>query len=171
MHGNREGDVKTRIVWCGMLAGFLCLAGAFAEGEAMLVKPESREKMKVGGPCDYVDYAGTATITKMEISAASGKQVLATGGPGYPGCEIWFSFKTDALIRQDWARKVVDREHLFRLANSWYPGEKYIDKYGIKVGNTYTCILKVLTRGTCTPAVFKFPGCKDDDYFESKKEE
>ena len=163
--------MKIGFAFCMVCAGFLCLAGAFAEGEAMSVQPKNREKMKVGGPCEYVDYAGTATITKMEISTASGQQALTTGGPGYPGCEIWFSFKTSANVSPDWARKLLDREHLFRLANSWYPGEKYIDKYGIKVGNTYTCILKVITRGTCTPAMFKFPSCKDDDYFESKKEE
>ena len=166
-----EEQMKLRAVCCGLIAEFLCLAGAFAEGEATSVKLEGREKMKVGGPCEYVDYAGTATIAKMEITTASRQQALSTGGPGYPGCEVWFLFKTDAQISQDWARKVVTRGHLFRLANSWYPGEKYIDKYGIKVGNTYKCILKVITRGTCTPAMFKFPGCKDDDYFESKKEE
>ena len=82
-----------------------------------------------------------------------------------------FSYKTDARISQDWARKVVDREHLFRLANSWYPGERYIDKYGIKVGNIYPCTLRIITRGTCTPAIFKFPGDKDRDYFESRQEE
>ena len=163
--------MKTRIVWCGTFAGFLCLAGAFAEGEAMSVKPGGREKMKVGGPCEYTEFAGTATITKIEITDQSRQQALATGGPGYPGCEIWFSFKTSAKVSPDWARRLLEREHLFRLANSWYPGEKYIDKYGIKVENTYRCVLKVITRGTCTPAMFKFSGCKDDDYFESKKEE
>jgi hypothetical protein len=134
-------------------------------------KAESREKLKVGGPCEYVGYPGIATVTKMEITDQSRQQALSTGGAGYPGCEVWFSFKTDAAVSPDWARKLLGREHLFRLANSWYPGEKYIDKYGIKVGNTYPCVLKVITRGTCTPAIFKFPGCRDDDYFESKKEE
>lgn len=167
----KGGGMKLRAVCCGLITGFLCLAGAFAEGEAMNARPTPREKMKVGGPCEYVSYEGTATVTKITITDQSRQQALATGGAGYPGCEVWFKFNTEAKVNPDWARKLPEREHLFRLANSWYPGEKYIDKYGIRVGNIYRCVLKVITRGTCTPAMFKFPDGRDDDYFESKKEE
>lgn len=154
-----------------LLAAAVWAGGAFAEGEAMSVQVPKPAKPKVGGPCAYTDYPGTATVTRIERTEQSCQQALATGGAGYPGVEVWFKYQSPAQISPDWARKVADREQLFRLANSWYPGEMYIDKYGIKVGNTYRCVLKIIKSGTCTPAIFKFPGCRDDDYFESKKEE
>ncbi len=163
--------MKTDGICCGLIAGIMWMSGAFAQGEAPAATPTARAKRTVGGPCEYVDYPGTATVTRMTSTDQSRRQALAPGGAGYPGVEVWFSYKTDARISQDWARKVVDREHLFRLANSWYPGERYIDKYGIKVGNIYPCTLRIITRGTCTPAIFKFPGDKDRDYFESRQEE
>ncbi len=163
--------MNTKGICVGLIAGILWMSGAFAQGEAPVATPTVRAKGTVGGPCEYVDYPGTATVTRMTSTDQSRRQALTPGGAGYPGVEIWFSFKTAARISQDWARKVVDREHLFRLANSWYPGERYIDKYGIKVGNIYPCTLRIITRGTCTPAIFKFPGDKDRDYFESRQEE
>lgn len=165
------GRMKMSAVCAVVVAASMTSCGAFGQGEAGGARPTPRENMKVGGSCEYVDYTGTATITRMMSTDQSRVQATTLGGAGYPGFEIWFSFKTDAKIAQDWARKVVEREHPFRLANSWYPGERYINKYGIKVGNVYPCTLKIITRGTCTPAIFKFPGDKDRDYFESKKEE
>lgn len=133
-------------------------------------KSESaRLDRKVGGDCVYASYIGTATITRITKTEASSKQVTTKGGPGYEGYEIWFSFKTDQKIKKDWARRSLEKEHLFLLANSWYPGPRYIEKYKIKPGNSYQCTLQVITKGTCTPIIFQFTEPKRDDYFETKK--
>lgn len=130
-------------------------------------KPETENV--VGGPCSYSHYPGIATIIRVKKTEESRRQARTSGGPGYEGYEVWFVFKTDQLIKEEWARKSVKREHLFRLVNSWYPGPRYLKKYDIKVGSEYKCTLKVITSGTCTPIIFEFDQLKPDDYFESHK--
>lgn len=133
-------------------------------------KSESaRFDKKLGGDCSYASYTGTATVTRIVKTEASSKQATMKGGPGYEGYEIWFSFKTDQEIKKEWARKRIERENLFLLANSWYPGPQYIEKYKIKPGNSYQCTLQVITKGTCTPIIFEFTDPKRDDYFEAKQ--
>jgi hypothetical protein len=123
---------------------------------------------KMGGSCSYSSYIGTATITRIEKTEASSKQAKTKGGPGYEGYEVWFSFKADQEIKEGWARNRTEKEYLFLLANSWYPGPRYMEKYKIKRGNTYKCTLKVIAKGTCTPTIFNFLEPKRDDYFETK---
>ncbi len=123
----------------------------------------------IGGRCVYSSYSGRATITRVEKTAESKKQADVIGGAGYEGYEIWFRFKTDQEIeiKEAWARDTVEREHLLQLGNSWYPGPQYIKKYGIEVNKTYSCTLKVITEGTCTPITFEFRDIDTRDYFES----
>ena len=122
---------------------------------------------KIGGDCSYVSYTGIATITRIAKTEASRKQATMKGGPGYEGYEICFLFKTDQEIRKEWARKSAEKEHLFLLANSWYPGPQYMEKYNIRSGNSYPCTLQVISKGTCTPTIFKFAEPKRNDYFET----
>ena len=124
---------------------------------------------KVGGPCDYVAYPGTATITRIEKTEKSSRQAKVSGGAGYEGDEVWFVFKTDQEVKEERARKYIEKEHLFLLSNSWYPGSLYLEKYDVKVDSSYPCILSVIKKGTCTPIVFKFTELRRDDYFESSK--
>lgn len=124
---------------------------------------------RLGGRCEYADYAGTATILKIEKTEASKKQAEVVGGAGYEGYEVWFSFETKEKIKHELARHAVKKRHEFRLCNSWYVGPEYIEKYGIKKDKKFECTLKVITKGTCSPVVFKFDKLDDTDYFESKK--
>jgi len=128
--------------------------------------PGPSEPVKVGGPCFYSDYPGTATITRIEKTEESKRQARTSGGPGYEGYEVWFVFETDQDIKAEWARESITREHQFRSANSWHPGPQYLQKYRIRVGGNYRCTLKVITSGTCTPIIFEFSQLKQDDYFE-----
>lgn len=121
---------------------------------------------RIGGPCAYHDYPGTATITRVEKTDASREQGTASSGPGYEGYEVWFRFVTEQPVAEEWAREGMAREHLFQLANSWYPGDRYLRRYGLAAGKSYRCVLKVIVSGTCTPTVFDFPELKRDDYFE-----
>ena len=127
------------------------------------------EKLRVGGPCEYREYLGTATITRVEQTEASRRQAQNVGGAGYEGYEVWFRFEPASEIREEWARSAVGKEHLLSLMNSWYPGPRYLQKYGIKPGLKCQCVLKVITKGTCTPSIFDFPAIKRDDYFESSR--
>ncbi|UCD86001.1 MAG: hypothetical protein JSU92_07355 [Deltaproteobacteria bacterium] len=124
---------------------------------------------KVGGPCDYVAYPGTARITRIEKTDKSSRQAKVSGGAGYEGYEVWFVFESDQEIEEERARKYIEEEHLFLLSNSWYPGELYLKKYDIKVDGSYPCELRVLTKGTCTPVIIKFTELGQDDYFESSE--
>jgi len=139
------------------------------EGEIMVAEFASIKKtgFRIGGHCTYFHYPGVSVITKIEKTEGSKRQIRTSGGPRYEGYEIWFVFKTNQEIKEDWARKTITREHLFCLANSWYPGPKYLEKYHIKVGSNHRCTLKVIRSGTCTPIIFEFNQLKKDDYFES----
>ncbi|HBH87106.1 MAG TPA: hypothetical protein DDY17_05845 [Syntrophaceae bacterium] len=121
-----------------------------------------------GGPCTYDGYPGQAKITRIEMTGQSKGQANVVGGPGYEGYEIWFSFVTDKEIKQDWAKEALKKEHLLKLSNSWYPGEKYLKKYGLEKGKLLRCTLKVITSGTCTPVIFEFDEVNTIDYFETK---
>jgi hypothetical protein len=126
-------------------------------------------KLRVGGPCEYNKYEGTATITRVEQTEKSSRQAKNVGGAGYEGYEVWFRFTPASEIREEWARPAAGRENRFTLMNGWYPGPKYLRKYGIKSGLKCRCVMKVIRKGTCTPIIFDFPGIKRDDYFESPK--
>ena len=132
-------------------------------------KPQKKEI--VGGPCSYSHYPGKATITRVEKTEESKRQARTSGEPGYEGYKVWFIFKANQPIKEEWVRKSIKRERLFRLTNSWYPGPRYLKKYDIKVGSEYRCTLKVITSGTCTPIILEFSQLKQDDYFEKAGEQ
>ena len=143
-------------------------SGVPPPGKAAGVGP-SAERRRVGGPCEYAEYRGTAMIARVEQTERSREQARNVGGAGYEGYEIWFRFTPEADIREEWARPAAGKEHLLCLMNSWYPGPRYLEKYGIKKGRSYRCTLMVITKGTCTPTIFEFPEISRDDYFESAR--
>lgn len=146
------------IIAAGVIT-FLCLSGDNKSSEVPLI---------LGGECFYNDYPGKAVFTSIQMTDKSKAQAAALGGPGYQGYEIYFKFMTNERIKEDWAKKALDKEHLFLLINSWYPGKEFIKKYNIKVNKKFDCTLKVINKGTCTPIIFDFKNIKRDDYFENK---
>jgi hypothetical protein len=156
------------IVFLAVGAMPLCLSWADAAGRTANVGLPV-DGRQAGGPCEYAEYRGTATITSVGQTERSREQATNVGGAGYEGYEVWFRFSPEAELREEWARPAAEREHPFCLMNSWYPGPRYIEKYGIKKGRSYRCTLRVITRGTCTPTIFDFPEIRRDDYFESAR--
>lgn len=142
----------------------LCAAAA-CRAERAGGRQERRARL--GGPCDYAEYPGEAAIVSVEQTERSREQKQAAGGPGYEGYEIRFRFTPASTVEPEWARRAAERDHIFQLANSWYPGPRYLEKYGITEGKRYSCTLQVITRGTCTPILFDIAGLPRDDYFES----
>lgn len=122
-----------------------------------------KEKIKpVGGPCDYRDYPGEATI----VSILPQDQSTASSAP-YQGFDVRFMFSPKKPIKEAFAQ-VQGNVYPLTLMNSWPPGPKFLHKYGISVGKTFDCTLKVITKGTCTPVLFDFPTINRGDYFEAK---
>ena len=50
----------------------------------------------------------------------------------------------------------------------WYAGPRYLEKYGMKKGKTYPCILGIIKEGNCTPVIFEFETIDTRDYFETQ---
>ena len=120
---------------------------------------------KLGGPCLYRDYPGKATITKIVKTKASKAQLKSAG---YEGYEVWYKYEPKWEIPEEDRHDQLKSEQQFQLANTWYPGDQYIKKYGLKVGKELPCTYSVIKSGTCTPVQFNLEGPDPVDYFEVK---
>ena len=130
---------------------------------ALDLEQEESVSRVVGGPCEYKEYRGKATI----VSIRKKDWPKSHGGSLYENFEVRFSFFSEEEIKESFATKVEEREYTLMLANSWHPGPKFIEKYGIEVGKIFDCYLKVITKGACTPILFDFPTIDLSDYFEN----
>jgi hypothetical protein len=125
-------------------------------------KPE-----RLGGCGAYVPIDGSAKIVRVEQTQESSAQAASSGGPGYAGYEVWFSFTPSEPVSNAELAAWIAKEHELRLANSWYPGPEFLKKYDLEAGKTVPVTLDVQMSGPCTPFVFKFPTVDTTDYFES----
>ncbi|OGF25533.1 hypothetical protein A2331_01555 [Candidatus Falkowbacteria bacterium RIFOXYB2_FULL_34_18] len=127
----------------------------------------TKEEPVVGGTCAYKKIAGSCRITYLSKTTASIAQAAISGGPGYEGYEVKYKFtpQNPNLIDNE---DILSREHIFLLANSWYPGEKYLEKYKIAEGNVFDCELAKISKGTCTPNILSINEINNADYFETK---
>ena len=123
-----------------LFAPLSCVANTEPDGRA------------VGGPCSYREYLGQAKIVSVQETAADENSKR----PGDKRYEVRFSFHTDQIIEEKYAR-VEGKEFLLLLKNNSYPGSNFLRKYDILTGRTFPCVMKVITRGTCTPVLFDFP--------------
>ena len=139
----------------------LTIADCSGPIRSMDLAAEKSAPRVVGGPCEYKQYKGQATITSIR------KKELPEnyGGPSYESYEVKFSFFSEKEIKEAHGQ-VKGREYILMLTNSWYPGPKFLEKYRIKVGKSFECYLKVIIRGTCTLVLFYFPTIDLSDYFE-----
>lgn len=119
---------------------------------------------KVGGKCEYSKYHGKAAIVSIIPKPSSSH----SAGPLYEEFEVRFRFVAEEDIKEAHGR-IEGKEYVLTLANSWYPGPKFLKKYGIKVGKSFGCSLNVITKGACTPIMFDFPDIDLSDYFEIER--
>ena len=131
-------------------------------GVSCAAMDEPARKPVFGGQCEYKKYSGKAKIISIRI-----KEPPNYGGSSYENYEVKFVFHTDEIIKERHGQ-VEGKEYLLLLNNSFYPGSKFLKKYGVEVGRYFDCYLKVITRGTCTPVLFEFPTIDMGDYFENK---
>jgi hypothetical protein len=121
---------------------------------------------RIGAPCSYSSHAGRCSILSVQKTGASMQQKSIGGGPGYEGYEIKFRFAGTTPADNKLAKQTMEREHELRLANSWHPGPGFLQKYGIAAGKAFSCTLKVINKGACSPVAFEFPAIDLADYFE-----
>jgi hypothetical protein len=129
----------------------------------------------IGGACSYDRISGTCQIISVTKTSESIRQAQIGGGPGYEGYEIKFKF-TPSEEKLEYRKAsgggiedIVNKEHTLQLTNSWYPGDKFLEKYMIKEGKVFNCVLCLITKGTCTPVLFEFPDINTSDYFETEE--
>jgi hypothetical protein len=150
----------------GMELTAAVVAGVALVGAAR-ADPGTSER-KLGGQCTYAEHPGTCTILSVEKTSDSIAQASLNGGPGYEGLAVTFAYAGadaggDALVQQ-----AIEGRHELRLMNSWFPGPRFLERYGIAAGKSFACTLKVITRGTCTPTIIDFPAIDRANYFESQ---
>lgn len=135
------------------------------------IKEKARQDRgaEVGGGCTYLELPGNATITRVAKTAASSHQASVEGAPGYDGYEIRFKFTPEAPIGDPSASAWAARSHEIRLTNSWYPGPRIVEKYGLVEGRAIRARLKVIRQGACTPHPFALPSVDTADYFETAR--
>jgi len=122
----------------------------------------------MGGECVYNVYDGFANITRVEKTERSRQQAKVPGNPGYEGYEVSYVISLREPISESWAKDVVKKEYVFTLKNSWYPGERYLEKYGLKVGEELPIQVRIIIMGTCTPVILELQTIDREDYFESE---
>lgn len=136
------------------------------------------------GAIAYDKYPGKATIIKIEKTPASKTQgwfipgvSKSTTPPAwvvvpYEGYEVLFTYKPDKAVQGELATDFASRTNKFLLldgCNELYPGDKYIEKYGIKTGKVYPCTMAVIKTGCATPCAFELQGLDSKDTFEKKQ--
>jgi len=132
-------------------------AGTVMSGKETSESPaETQPEPKVGGGCQYESYPGQAEI----LSLAKAESPETAGETGVERFEVRFSFGPDGPIKQDWV-KVAGKTFLLTLPDGQLPDKELLDKRGIAVGRKTPCLLKVITKGTCTPLIFTWPS--DDE--------
>ena len=150
------------------MAAAAVVAFAFAARAEPDAPQNGKLGARIGGKCTYVEHPGTCTIVSIEKTPDSIAQASLNGGPGYPGLTVVFTFAGAAAGDDQLVRQALEGKHELRLMNSWYPGPRFLARYGIATGKSFACTLNVISQGTCTPTVFDFQGIDRADYFESE---
>ena len=150
------------------MAAAAVVAFAFAARAEPDAPQNGKLGARIGGKCTYVEHPGTCTIVSIEKTPDSIAQASLVGGSGYEGLTVVFTFSGAAAGDDQLVRQALEGKHELRLMNGWYPGRRYLERYGIAAGNSLACTLNVISQGTCTPTVFDFQGIDRADYFETE---
>jgi len=163
---NRSKIILVAVFGLGLLVA-AAHAGDWCGTPSTGVETQNPEERKIGGPCEYNTYPGVCTITGVEKTDASMRQKNEGGGPGYGGFEINYRFESKETVPPPWHETVL-REQTLQLANSWYPGPEFVEKYQIGVDKKFDCQVMLLTKGTCSPVIFQLATIDTTDYFEMR---
>jgi hypothetical protein len=140
-----------------ILAPILCSTVILALGcsfQAPGANGTTNSPRVVGGPCEYKDYRGKAEIVSMQkLEEGTGhlKEVQST-----ELYKIMYRFTPEIKIHEPFDQ-MESRDFVLLMDDSTYPDLEFINKNKIDVGKRYDCLLKVITKGACTPLIFRFP--------------
>lgn len=138
-------------VLCLLTAGFIIPAC-----------PASAQNIRVGGPCAYSDYPGTATIISV---GALPKDDATQPDSTSRHCRVQFTFSpTQPIAHRLYAQ---DKVHELTLSGGTPPGPRYLKKYAIAPGATFAAELHLIDSGTCSPVAFTLTGIDLTDHFEN----
>ena len=107
----------------------------------------------IGGPCRYAEIVGVATIT--------GVQDAPEGAYNCRGAvEVLFTFAPNDSSARDRYRFPAwsDIGQRLTVGEGLNPPRKWVEEQGMVEGKQFPCVRSEITRGTCTPVIFKFPG-------------
>ena len=112
----------------------------------LLVIPTCQIPM-VGGPCEYADTPGVATIVSVEPAPSSA--LNCTNNP----VEVVFDFTPDDTAQA--GRAATSRT--LTIGEGLNPPRSWVQAEGLTVGSQHTCIRRDITKGACTPVIYRFP--------------
>jgi hypothetical protein len=104
----------------------------------------------VGGPCEYRSYPGQAEI----VSVAPMEAPASTAGGRF---DVKFRFISDGPVEEPLGKAALARTFSLLPDRESPPDRAFMERFDIRPGKRYSCTLKVIMRGTCTPILFDFP--------------
>jgi len=113
----------------------------------LVLIPTCRTEVRVGGPCEYEDTPGMATIVSVE--SAPTNALNCTNNP----VEVIFDFQPDEPARVNLAAT----GHTFTIGEGVNPPLSWVQAEGLTPGTQHACIRRDITKGTCTPVLYQFP--------------
>ena len=115
-------------------------------------QPDHKTNRWVGGPCQYKNYPGQATILSITSSKANTYDQIKR-------FDVKFSFAPQEKISESFARAEGKTYNLY--GNNWqYPDQEFLRVNNIGVGKILDGSLRAIISGTCTPVLFDFPVLK-----------
>jgi len=104
----------------------------------------SNDNTVIGGPCDYEDTAGVATIVSVEPAGTNGLNC------GDDAVEIVFDFTPDDPAAADLAETGL----FVAVSEGVNPDRAWAEDEGLTVGSEHPALRVDITSGTCTPLMF-----------------
>ncbi len=123
------------------LLGAVALVAGCAGGAGPA--PVKREEFMVGGPCRYNTASGFARVMDIIPEAGNVRVEFALSLPGGFSAPAWFHADNVAVVF---------------AGPSGALDEAWLAAAGLVPGASYAVQVSVITDGTCTPVLYRFPG-------------
>jgi len=121
----------------------LLLAACGSAPPASPSAPVSREEFIVGGPCRYATASGFARVMNVAPEGGNVRVEFALSLPSGFHAPAWFRGE-DVAVLFEGPRGALD--------------DGWLTAAGLVPGAGYAVQISVITDGTCTPVIYRFPG-------------
>ncbi|MEY4377159.1 MAG: hypothetical protein RJB26_1709, partial [Pseudomonadota bacterium] len=103
----------------------------------------SREEFIVGGPCRYTTASGFARVMNVAPEGGNVRVEFALSLPSGFQAPAWYHAE-DVAVLFEGPRSTLD--------------DAWLSAAGLVPGAGYAIQVSVITDGTCTPVIYRFPG-------------